>query len=72
MDDYTWETENEHCNNTETMRDYLDNHLPEAFEVKLWEDTYSEIENRFTGERFEVHAAGNGDFTHHIVTFIKL
>jgi len=72
MNDYTWETEEEHSDNTKTMEDYLDNHLPEAFEVKFRDCAYSEIENKFTGERFEVHASGNGSFTQHLITFKEL
>ena len=69
MKDYTWETEEELANNTLTMNDYLDNHLPKCFKIMYQEDTYAEIKNINSHQRFEVHASGNGDFRSHIVRF---
>jgi hypothetical protein len=67
MDDYTWNTDYAHSDNTETMCDYLDNHLPEGAEVLYHDGTYAEILYNYA--KHEVHASGDGDFTHHRVSF---
>ena len=72
MDSYRFKTVEPHIDNIQTMNDYLDNHLSESFEVVLTDGTYAEIENRFTGERFAVHAGGDGDSFNHLITFEEI
>lgn len=69
METYRWTTQEEHTDNTETMNDYLDNHLPQCFKVMFQDGTYAEIKNRNSHQRFEVHASGDGDFRNHKVEF---
>lgn len=69
MDTFYWNTEFEHCNNNETMQDYLDNYLPECFDIIFQDGTYSEIKNKNSGQIFGVNASGNGDFYSHKVEF---
>ena len=68
--EFTWETEYVHVTNTITMREYLENHLPENAELLFEDGTYAEIE--FEGIKYEVHASGNGDFYNHKVRFEQL
>jgi len=69
MKNYYWETTESHSNNTVTMTDYLENHLPDEFHVVKQEGSYAEIQSGDTANIYAVHAAGNGDFTHHFVRF---
>ena len=74
MEDYKWKTDHAHNDNTETMTDFLENHLPHFdgnFVVLMDDGTYAEIMND-TGEVFEVHASGDGDSTHHKVEFVNM
>lgn len=72
MEDYTWHTENSHSDNTETMIDYLNNHLPRHFAFLFQDRSYAEVFNEVTSERFGIHASGNGNFNNHKVRFEKL
>jgi hypothetical protein len=54
-----------------TMHDYLDNHLPETWEILLHDGTYAEIKAD-DGLSYEVHASGNGDFKSHKIEFKEL
>jgi hypothetical protein len=69
MENYNWETETSHSNNTETMNDYLENHLLNEFHIVIQDDSYAEIQSAHTANIYAVHASGNGDFTHHSVRF---
>ena len=69
MEDYRWSTPQPHNNNNETMDDYLNNHLPQCFDVVFEDGTYAEIKNKNSGQIFGVRSTGDGDFTHHKVTF---
>ena len=69
MESYRWSTPQPHNNNNETMDDYLNNHLPQCFDVVFEDGTYAEIKNKNTGQLFAVHASGDGDFNNHKVTF---
>ena len=51
------------------MNDYLENHLPQCFDIILEDGTYAEIQNKHTKQIFAVHASGDGDFSHHQVRF---
>ena len=43
MNNFYWETEMEHSNNTETMNDYLENHLGSEFSIHNQDGSYAEI-----------------------------
>ena len=68
MDDYIWETDEPHSDNTATMCDYLNVEMDESWTIDLIDGTYAEITTDF-GDRYEVHASGNGDFSNHRVRF---
>lgn len=68
METYYWTTTEYHPDNIFTMEDYLNNHLPPGFTVTHNEGTYAEIQN-LSGERYGVHASGNGDSFNHKVEF---
>jgi len=61
-----WETDEPHADNTETMCDYI-NHI-NMLDITLVDGTYAEGVN-LKGEKYEIHASGDGDFTHHKVEF---
>ena len=65
---YSWETDNAHANNSETMSNFIDCYLPDDFEVHLIDGSYAEIQGNHN-LCFEVHASGNGDFNSHKVEF---
>ena len=69
MKNYNWETEQSHSNNTETMTDFLENHLDSCFLILEKNGSYAEIQRQNTDAIYAVHASGNGDFTHHSVRF---
>ena len=69
METYKWRTIEPHSDNEVTMNDYLENHLPQCFDIILEGGTYAEIQNKNTGQIFGVNASGDGDFTHHKVEF---
>jgi hypothetical protein len=66
MDDIFWETDVPHSDNTETMRDYLDN--INMLDIIMVDGAYAEGRNG-TGKKFAISASGNGDFCHHKVEF---
>ena len=69
MRNFNWETEQSHSNNTETMNDFLENHLESNFLILETDGSYAEIKCQSTGTIYAVHASGNGDFNHHSVRF---
>lgn len=66
MEDYTWETFYPHVNNEETMREYIDEHT--ILDIVHVDGTYAEGVNT-KGEKYAIHASGNGDFHHHRIRF---
>ena len=72
MENFNWETETSHSNNTETMNDFLENHLDSGFLILETDGSYAEIQRQNTDAIYAVHASGNGDFTHHTVRFETL
>lgn len=68
METYYWNTENHHCDNSETMNDYLENHLPDNSEVTAQDGTYAEIIIE-SGEKYGVFSSGCGDSFNHKVEF---
>jgi hypothetical protein len=70
METFYWTTEEYHPDNNFTMQDYLNNHLPEKWELFFEDGTYAEIRNKLTGTFYGVHASGNGDSFNHKVEFV--
>lgn len=64
---WQWQTEHDHWDNNETMREFLNEYLPDEFEITLEDGTYAEI--RSNGLTYEVHASGDGDSYNHKVEF---
>lgn len=51
------------------MQDYIHNHLHESLTYLFQDGSYAEALNENTGERWGIHASGNGDFNNHRVSF---
>lgn len=68
MDDYLWSTDHEHANNTETMSDYINNEMPDDWQIEFVDGTYIEVITS-DKQKLGVHASGNGDFLKHKVSF---
>lgn len=66
--EYKWQTESAHSDNTETMQDYLDNHLPGGYEIIEQGGSLAIVGKM---NKIIIHASGDGDFTHHKVRFEK-
>lgn len=75
MKDYTWITQEAMATNTDTMNDFIDNHMAEHcgadYEVVCDDGSYCEIQND-RHQLYGIHASGNGDFCSHRVRFEKL
>ena len=75
MEDYTWITTEAMATNTDTMNDFIDNHMAEHcgsdYEVVHEDGTYVEIQND-KHILYGVNASGNGDFCSHRVRFEEL
>ena len=69
MEPVFWSTEDQHANNTETMCDYLDN--INMLDITYIDGTYAEGVN-CKGEKYAIHASGNGDSFNHKVEFEPL
>lgn len=69
MENICWETEEPHANNSETMSDYLEN--INTLEITMVDGTYAEGVN-CNGDKYEIHACGNGDYHHHKVSFKRI
>lgn len=69
METYRWSTIEYHPDNNYTMQDYLNNRLPDHFEVIFDDGTYAEIVNKLNGSIWGVSASGDGDSNHHKVEF---
>ena len=67
MDPVYWETDEPHANNSETMSDYLNS--INMLDIHFVNGTYAEGSNA-QGQRFEIHASGNGDFNHHKIEYV--
>ena len=70
MEDYYWSTMEYHHDNTHTMNDYLDNHLPDGAEIIMQDGNYAVVE--YYGEKFALNAVGNGDSYNHKVEIAVL
>lgn len=69
MESIYWKTEEPHANNSETMCDYLEN--INMLDIIMVDCTYAEGVNA-QGEKYEIHASGNGDFCNHKVSFKRI
>ena len=79
MENYFWDTQNAHSNNTETLGDFLDNELDKVMDdrdLDIILTDYDASKNfcsvDIDGIPYEIMASGNGDFTHHQVEFTKI
>jgi len=72
MDDYTWRTDESHSDNSETMNDYLDNEMDQTWEIIMVDGTYAEIVTYDQGDKYGVHASGDGDSFSHRISFESL
>ena len=66
MDNIYWKTDEHHHDNNETMSDYLEN--INMLDITLVDGTYAEGVNG-KGEKYEIHASGNGDHYNHMISF---
>ena len=64
-----WKTDEPHADNMETMSDYLENTT--MLDITLVDGTYAEGVN-CKGEKYEIHASGDGDFNHHKIEFKRI
>ena len=69
MEPIYWKTEEPHYNNEATMQDYLEN--GNMLDITLVDGTYAEGVN-CDGEKYEIHAGGNGDSFNHVITFKRI
>ena len=69
MDTIYWTTEEPHANNSETMSDYIN--AINMLDIDFIDGTYAEGTNA-KGERYEIHASGDGDFNNHKVEFVLI
>lgn len=69
METYRWSSEYFHRDNMVTMSEFLEDHLDENYDILMHDGTMAEIVNNDTGEKFEVHASGDGDSLNHKVEF---
>jgi hypothetical protein len=67
---YFWTTRYYHPDNSFTMRDLLDNHLPKYVEVNLEDGSYAEVTVDVTN--YALHAGGNGTSYNHFVKWVKI
>ena len=75
METYYWFTLEPHSTNTETMLDFIENHLLFAFkdDVEIFFNDGSYAEARTAdGKVYSLNAGGNGDFCSHKVEFNRI
>lgn len=65
---FYFSTIHSHFNNTHTMSVFLEEYLPDDYEVVSQDGTYAEIISS-DGTVYGVHASGNGDFNNHKIEF---
>lgn len=66
---FYWSTDYYHHDNAFTMQDFLNNHLPDDFEVIFEDGSYAEVQQHATDAIFSLDAKGNGDCFHHVVNW---
>jgi len=72
MKDFRWTTDYVHTDNTATMEEYLEQHLPSNLEVTYQEGTYAEVKDKASGTKWSIHAGGDGDSFNHRIRFLPL
>jgi len=65
--EFRWSTEYYHPDNTFTMQDYLNNHLPEGYEVITDDGSCVEVQSIGDDSIYRLDAKGDGDSFNHIV-----
>ncbi|WP_143813390.1 hypothetical protein [Parabacteroides provencensis] len=63
---YRWQTEYPLYTTTDSMNDFLENHLPDDYEVI--ECDGNQILVDIKGDKYEIAAYGDGDFCSHVVS----
>lgn len=66
METIYWSTEEELNDNSFVMNDYLEN--INMLDITMVDGTYAEGVNA-QGDKYEIHASGNGDFYNHKIEF---
>jgi hypothetical protein len=66
MDSIRWKTDEPLQTNSETMSDYLNSW--NMLDITFIDGSYAEGVN-CKGEKYEIHAGGDGDFFNHVVSF---
>jgi hypothetical protein len=69
MDTIYWSTEEPLNTNDDTMQDYLEN--INMLDILLVQGTYAEGINA-KGEKYEIHASGDGDFCNHKIEYKRI
>jgi len=69
MKDFIWNTPHTHSDNTVTMNEYLEEHLPEEFECFFQDGPYAEIQHKENGKIYGLYAGGDGDCFNHRIRF---
>lgn len=67
---FYWETDYLHHTDTNTMYDFLANHLPDGAYIHVHDGSYAEVE--YDGRYYELHAGGNGDSFNHFIRWKQL
>lgn len=71
MKDYTWNTDEAHFNNSDTLQDYLACEMDAKWTVLDCQGTEALIMTD-KGGIYSVQASGDGDSFNHIVTFAEV
>ncbi len=66
---FYWKTDYYHHDNAFTMQDFIENHLPNGFEVIFDDGSYVEVKQNSTNTIFSLDAKGNGDSFNHVVNW---
>lgn len=69
MEDFIWNTNHYHPDNTFTMNEYLEERLPDEFECFFQDGSYAEVQHKTSGKIYGLHAGGNSDSFNHRIRF---
>lgn len=64
--EYTWSTPLGHIDNSETMSDWIECHMP--YGAWLIEQDGSQADIHYKGKSYDINASGNGNSFNHKVT----
>lgn len=67
---YNWQTDYCLFTNTDSMDDFLENELPDDYEVIERDRNQCIVD--MDGDKYEITAYGDGDFSHHVASIYKL